>query len=224
MGEHNNESSLVHRTPRKTPRHTPPKAENVCKNIETTQNQAKKGPSGRQRPPPPPPGGVGAVEDRFPAVDQHRTHTSTRGGSRFHVPKVRRKGAPNAHPGPGLHGWTLRKNIRKDQKSVHFSVRTKKQPFRIILSRVPFSAVSTVGHRYRPRRVPGGVLCPSNIGRRPSTNGENCNRRGVFYRLQNQNGRRPAPRSMRNQAKNAKKHQKAGANEQKACTTSTLRA
>ena len=67
--------------------------------------------------------GVGAVEDRFPAVDQHRTHTSTRGGRRFHVPKVRRKGAPNAHPGPGLHGRTLRKNIRKDQKSVHFWVR-----------------------------------------------------------------------------------------------------
>ena len=113
----------MHSTPQKIFRHTPPKAENLCKNSDTTQNEAKKGPSGRQRPPPLPPGGVGAFEYRFPGVEQHRTHTSTRGGSRVDVPKVRRKAPPNAHPRPGLDARTMRKNVRKYQKSARFGVR-----------------------------------------------------------------------------------------------------
>ena len=68
-------------------------------------------------------GGVGAFENRFAAVDQQRTHTRTSGGSRFHVPKVRRKGPPNAHPRPGLDGPTRRKYCKKIKNLTCFGVR-----------------------------------------------------------------------------------------------------
>ena len=100
MGEHNNEPSLVHRTP------------------PTVALSLEKGPS--QRPHGPPSGGVGAFEDGFLPVGQVRTHTSTRVGRRFVVPKLPTKGAPNAHRIAGLDGWTLQKKERKDQKLNHF--------------------------------------------------------------------------------------------------------
>ncbi len=43
MGEHNNESSLVHRTPRKTPRHTPPKGGKCMQKHRNNTKSSQKG-------------------------------------------------------------------------------------------------------------------------------------------------------------------------------------